>query len=46
MSDEDKKKQTTSSDDRKKRVIPSVPKKDRIQLNEGVEPKTKGGSKK
>jgi len=46
MGDKDKKETTTSSDEKKKRVIPSVPKEDRIQLNEGVKPKTKGDSKK
>ncbi|UBM61371.1 hypothetical protein LA303_08025 [Candidatus Sulfidibacterium hydrothermale] len=45
MGEKDKKETTTSSDVKKKRVIPSVPKEDRIQLNEGVEPKTKGGKK-
>lgn len=45
MADKDEKQKTTSSDERKKRVIPSVPKKDRIQLNEGVDPKTKDDKK-
>jgi len=45
MGDKDKKVTTTPSDKKKKRVIPSVPKKDRTQLNEGVIPKPKGGKK-
>jgi len=44
--DEKEKKQITTSSSKKKRVIPSVPKVDRIQLNEGVKPKTKAGKKK
>ena len=43
MGDKDKKQ---SSSEGKKRVIPKVPKGQRIQLNEGVLPKSKGGKKK
>jgi hypothetical protein len=37
---------TTSSDEKKKRVTPSVPKEDRAQSNEGVEPKINSSKEK
>lgn len=45
MAKKSKQQTTTSSDKKKTRVIPSVAKKDRTQLNEGLVPKIKSDSK-